>query len=136
MGTASHHVLVSMGFFVASWHGLLPQAAQAITRLTTSISRCKKLNDYVTPKYSHRKWAISWTRVVAREGDRLLIKVTNHVSNNITIHWHGIRQLRSGWADGPAYITSAPYKLGRATCIISLWLANEEPFSGMHIFHG
>nr|GEX93617.1 laccase-17-like [Tanacetum cinerariifolium] len=26
-------------------------------------------------------------RIVAREGDRLLIKVTNHVSNNITIHW-------------------------------------------------
>lgn len=29
-------------------------------------------------------------RIVAREGDRLLIKVTNHVSNNITIHWYMI----------------------------------------------
>ncbi|KVH41001.1 hypothetical protein Ccrd_025790 [Cynara cardunculus var. scolymus] len=27
-------------------------------------------------------------RIVAREGDRLLIKVTNHVPNNITIHWY------------------------------------------------
>ncbi|KAK7373723.1 hypothetical protein VNO80_07139 [Phaseolus coccineus] len=42
-------------------------------------------------------------RIVAREGDRLLIKVVNHVQNNISIHWHGIRQLGSGWADGPAY---------------------------------
>ncbi|KAJ6314736.1 hypothetical protein OIU78_018256 [Salix suchowensis] len=48
-------------------------------------------------------------RIVAREGDNLLIKVVNHVQNNISIHWHGIRQLRSGWADGPAYITLVPH---------------------------
>ncbi|WCJ28323.1 laccase 2 [Euphorbia peplus] len=42
-------------------------------------------------------------RIIAREGDRLMIKVVNHVQYNVTIHWHGIRQLRSGWADGPAY---------------------------------
>ncbi|CDP06592.1 unnamed protein product [Coffea canephora] len=53
-------------------------------------------------------------RIVAREGDRLLIKVNNHVSNNITIHWHGIRQLRSGWADGPAYITQCPIQTGQS----------------------
>ncbi|GAB4824437.1 Laccase-17 [Ancistrocladus abbreviatus] len=46
--------------------------------------------------------------IVAREGDRLLVKVVNHVRNNVSIHWHGIRQLRSGWADGPAYITQCP----------------------------
>ena len=27
-------------------------------------------------------------RIVAREGDRLLIEVVNHVSNNISIHWY------------------------------------------------
>ncbi|XP_019186338.1 PREDICTED: laccase-17-like [Ipomoea nil] len=47
-------------------------------------------------------------RVVAREGDRVVVKVVNLVSNNISIHWHGIRQLRSGWADGPAYVTQCP----------------------------
>lgn len=26
-------------------------------------------------------------RIIAREGDRLLIKVVNHVQNNITLHW-------------------------------------------------
>ncbi|KAL3007693.1 hypothetical protein AAZX31_08G349100 [Glycine max] len=46
-------------------------------------------------------------RIVAREGDRLLIKVTNHVQNNISVHWHGIRQLQSGWADGPSYVTQS-----------------------------
>ncbi|XWS28904.1 hypothetical protein CRYUN_Cryun25bG0111900 [Craigia yunnanensis] len=53
-------------------------------------------------------------RIVAREGDQLLIKVVNHVSNNISIHWHGIRQLRSGWADGPAYLTQCPIQIGQS----------------------
>ncbi|XP_045792922.1 laccase-17-like [Trifolium pratense] len=53
-------------------------------------------------------------RIVAREGDRLIIKVVNHVQNNISIHWHGIRQLQSGWADGPAYITQCPIQTGQS----------------------
>ncbi|XP_002520232.2 laccase-17 isoform X1 [Ricinus communis] len=53
-------------------------------------------------------------RIVAKEGDRLLIQVTNHVKHNISIHWHGIRQLRSGWADGPAYITQCPIQTGQS----------------------
>ncbi|KAK6935853.1 Multicopper oxidase, C-terminal [Dillenia turbinata] len=53
-------------------------------------------------------------RIVAREGDNLLIKVANHVRNNISIHWHGIRQLQSGWADGPAYITQCPIQTGQS----------------------
>ncbi|XP_039136095.1 laccase-22-like [Dioscorea cayenensis subsp. rotundata] len=44
----------------------------------------------------------------AREGDNVLVKVTNHIKYNVTIHWHGIRQIRTGWADGPAYITQCP----------------------------
>ncbi|XP_030475621.2 laccase-17-like isoform X2 [Syzygium oleosum] len=52
-------------------------------------------------------------RIIAREGDRLLIKVVNHVQYNVTLHWHGVRQLRSGWADGPAYITQCPIQTGQ-----------------------
>ncbi|KAL5991855.1 Laccase-17 [Asimina triloba] len=60
--------------------------------------------------------------VVAREGDRVVVKVVNHVSYNISLHWygaisppqmHGVRQLRSGWADGPAYITQCPIQTGQ-----------------------
>ncbi|GMP85494.1 hypothetical protein CsSME_00038623 [Camellia sinensis var. sinensis] len=53
-------------------------------------------------------------RIVAREGDMLLIKVVNHVQHNISIHWHGIRQLQTGWADGPAYITQCPIQTGQS----------------------
>ncbi|RZS16312.1 hypothetical protein BHM03_00048281 [Ensete ventricosum] len=27
-------------------------------------------------------------KIVAREGDRVVVKVVNHVENNITIHWY------------------------------------------------
>ncbi|XP_017618673.1 laccase-17-like [Gossypium arboreum] len=53
-------------------------------------------------------------RIVAREGDQLLVKVVNHVPNNVSIHWHGIRQLQSGWADGPAYVTQCPIQTGQS----------------------
>ncbi|XP_030475722.2 laccase-4-like [Syzygium oleosum] len=50
----------------------------------------------------------------AREGDTVLVKVANHVKYNVTIHWHGVRQLRTGWADGPAYITQCPIQTGQS----------------------
>ncbi|XP_024974880.1 laccase-11-like [Cynara cardunculus var. scolymus] len=50
--------------------------------------------------------------VYAREGDRVLINVTNHAQYNISIHWHGLKQYANGWADGPAYITQCPIKTG------------------------
>ncbi|XP_072954700.1 laccase-4-like [Typha angustifolia] len=53
-------------------------------------------------------------KIVAREGDRVVVKVVNHVPSNITLHWHGVRQLRSGWADGPAYITQCPIQTGQS----------------------
>ncbi|KAL0375227.1 UNVERIFIED_CONTAM: Laccase-17 [Sesamum radiatum] len=52
--------------------------------------------------------------ITAREGDRLLVKVVNNVQYNVSIHWHGVRQLRSGWADGPAYITQCPIQTGQS----------------------
>ncbi|GJV51612.1 laccase-4-like protein [Tanacetum coccineum] len=50
----------------------------------------------------------------AREGDQVVVKLVNNVSYNITIHWHGIRQLRSGWSDGPAYVTQCPIQTGES----------------------
>ncbi|PHT36213.1 Laccase-22 [Capsicum baccatum] len=51
--------------------------------------------------------------IYAREGDTVLVNVVNHVKYNVSIHWHGIRQLRSGWSDGPAYITQCPIQPGQ-----------------------
>ncbi|KAH9319808.1 hypothetical protein KI387_021577, partial [Taxus chinensis] len=52
--------------------------------------------------------------IYAREGDTVLVNLTNHVKYNLSIHWHGIRQLRTGWADGPAYITQCPIQTGQS----------------------
>ncbi|XP_022978138.1 laccase-4-like [Cucurbita maxima] len=52
--------------------------------------------------------------IYVREDDTVLIKVVNHVQYNLSIHWHGIRQLRTGWADGPAYITQCPIPSGQS----------------------
>ncbi|KAL2468294.1 Laccase-17 [Forsythia ovata] len=52
--------------------------------------------------------------ISVREGDRVIVKVVNHVQYNVSIHWHGVRQLRSGWADGPAYITQCPIQTSQS----------------------
>ncbi|KAK1668152.1 hypothetical protein QYE76_056311 [Lolium multiflorum] len=53
-------------------------------------------------------------KLVAREGDRLVVKVHNHINYNVSFHWHGLRQLRNGWADGPSYITQCPIQPGKS----------------------
>ncbi|CAA0842872.1 Laccase-17 [Striga hermonthica] len=94
---------------------LLPQHAQAVTRsyefniTMQNVTRLCHTKSIVTVNGK-----FPGPPIVAREGDRLLIKVTNHVPNNISLHWHGIRQLRSGWADGPAYITQCPIQTGQS----------------------
>ncbi|XP_060676510.1 laccase-11 [Ziziphus jujuba] len=52
--------------------------------------------------------------IYAREGDRVLVNVTNYARYNMSIHWHGLKQYRNGWADGPAYITQCPIKTGKS----------------------
>ncbi|KAE9620478.1 putative laccase [Lupinus albus] len=49
-------------------------------------------------------------RVVAREGDRLIVRVM--MDDNKTRH--GVRQLQSGWSDGPSYITQCPIQTGQS----------------------
>ncbi|KAF4353336.1 laccase-4 [Cannabis sativa] len=50
----------------------------------------------------------------AREDDNVLVRVVNHVKYNVSIHWHGVRQLRTGWSDGPAFITQCPIQPGQS----------------------
>ncbi|KAH9311407.1 hypothetical protein KI387_026442, partial [Taxus chinensis] len=45
-------------------------------------------------------------------GDTLVVKVINKAQYNATIHWHGVRQMRTAWADGPEYVTQCPIRPG------------------------
>ncbi|CAI0415627.1 unnamed protein product, partial [Linum tenue] len=47
-----------------------------------------------------------------KNGDTLSVKVINKGKYNITIHWHGVRQMRTGWADGPEFVTQCPIRPG------------------------
>ncbi|KAJ4883264.1 Laccase-13 [Raphanus sativus] len=47
-----------------------------------------------------------------RNDDSLVITAINKAQYNISLHWHGIRQMRNPWADGPEFITQCPIKPG------------------------
>lgn len=112
------HLGVSLLLWATLWC-CLPDSALSTN---TSITRHYKFNIELRnfTRLCHTKSIVTVNgkfpgpRIVAREGDRLIIKVVNRVQNNMSIHWHGIRQLRTGWADGPAYITQCPIQTGQS----------------------
>ncbi|KAK8527548.1 hypothetical protein V6N12_054754 [Hibiscus sabdariffa] len=45
-------------------------------------------------------------------GDTVFVNVHNQGSYGFTIHWHGVKQPRNPWSDGPEYITQCPIEPG------------------------
>ncbi|VVB13786.1 unnamed protein product [Arabis nemorensis] len=50
----------------------------------------------------------------AYRGDKLIVNVINNANYNITLHWHGARQIRNPWSDGPEYVTQCPIRPGQS----------------------
>ncbi|RYR65978.1 hypothetical protein Ahy_A03g011907 isoform B [Arachis hypogaea] len=47
--------------------------------------------------------------IQAEEGDTVVVEVNNSlVTENLAIHWHGIRQIGSPWFDGTEGVTQCP----------------------------
>ncbi|CAL9169104.1 unnamed protein product [Musa hybrid cultivar] len=94
---------------------LLPLLAQGMTRhykfdvVEKSFTRLCSTKSIVTVNGQ-----FPGPTLYAREDDTVVVKVVNRVKVNVTIHWHGVRQLRTGWADGPAYITQCPIQPGQS----------------------
>ncbi|KAL3518008.1 hypothetical protein ACH5RR_020597 [Cinchona calisaya] len=63
--------------------------------------------------------------LTVRNGDTLIIKVLNRARYNVTLHWHGIRQMRTPWADGPEYVTQCPIQPG-GTYTYRFTIENQE----------
>nr|POE81913.1 putative laccase-9 [Quercus suber] len=42
------------------------------------------------------------------KGDTVYVNVHNQGYYGVTIHWHGVKQPRNPWSDGPEYITQCP----------------------------
>ncbi|XP_008785461.1 laccase-24-like [Phoenix dactylifera] len=51
--------------------------------------------------------------IEVNEGDTLKVHVINISPYNMSIHWHGVFQMLSGWADGPDMITQCPIRPGK-----------------------
>ncbi|KAB1220709.1 putative laccase-9, partial [Morella rubra] len=48
-----------------------------------------------------------------RRGDRAFVNVHNDGDYGVTIHWHGVKQPRNPWSDGPENITQCPIPAGK-----------------------
>ncbi|TKW17744.1 hypothetical protein SEVIR_5G388000v4 [Setaria viridis] len=50
--------------------------------------------------------------IEAYEGDTVVVHVINDSPHNVTIHWHGVIQRGTPWADGPEMVTQCPIRPG------------------------
>ncbi|XP_074308721.1 L-ascorbate oxidase-like [Silene latifolia] len=47
--------------------------------------------------------------ITAQQGDTVVVEVTNNmITENLAIHWHGIRQFGTPWSDGTAGVSQCP----------------------------
>ncbi|PWA74381.1 laccase [Artemisia annua] len=63
--------------------------------------------------------------IYARRGETLVVNVYNKGNLGITIHWHGVKQPRYPWSDGPEFITQCPIQPG-ANFSQKIILSDEE----------
>lgn len=47
-----------------------------------------------------------------RKGDTVYVNVHNQGDYGVTLHWHGVKQPRNPWSDGPEFITQCPIEPG------------------------
>nr|DAD32890.1 TPA_asm: hypothetical protein HUJ06_011741 [Nelumbo nucifera] len=59
------------------------------------------------------------------KGDTAIINVVNQATYNITLHWHGLKQPRNPWSDGPEYVAQCPIQPG-ANFTYQLIFSDEE----------
>nr|GEU39692.1 putative laccase [Tanacetum cinerariifolium] len=63
--------------------------------------------------------------ITTHRGDTVIVDVINRSDQNITIHWHGVKQPRNPWSDGPEFVTQCPIKPGGNFTQI-VFLSDEE----------
>ncbi|XP_057871008.2 laccase-5 isoform X2 [Cryptomeria japonica] len=89
--------------FVAPWTASAALVQQKFIIGTQTVTRVCNTQTIVTVNGQY-----PGPTITVHEGDNLIIEVDNNCPYNITLHWHGVKQFQSGWADGPAYVTQCP----------------------------
>ncbi|XP_057986597.1 laccase-14 [Hevea brasiliensis] len=63
--------------------------------------------------------------IQVRRGDLVYVNVHNQGKYGVTIHWHGVKQPRNPWSDGPENITQCPIQPG-TSFTYKVILSDEE----------
>ncbi|XP_062158926.1 laccase-15-like isoform X2 [Alnus glutinosa] len=63
--------------------------------------------------------------IQVHKGDTVHVNVHNQGYYGVTIHWHGVKQPRNPWSDGPEYITQCPIQPG-SNFTYEVIFSNEE----------
>jgi len=64
--------------------------------------------------------------VQARDGDTVVVHVVNLSPYNVSIHWHGILQRLSSWADGPNMVSQCPIRPAGGTYTYRFNVTGQE----------
>ncbi|GLJ13797.1 hypothetical protein SUGI_0220220 [Cryptomeria japonica] len=93
--------------FIAPWMASAALVQHNFTIGTQNVTRVCNTETIVTVNGQY-----PGPTITVDEGDNLIVEVQNDGPYNVTIHWHGVKQFGSPWADGPSYITQCPIAPG------------------------
>ncbi|KAI6111945.1 laccase [Pisolithus croceorrhizus] len=122
MSTFAHLILALFFIHVAvatsSTYGPQQRRTLATKNVLGSMSKLEVANKIISPDgYARSTVLVGGTfpgpLIRAQKGDEFRIDVINQLSDTLmntttSIHWHGIFQHRSNWADGVAFVTQCP----------------------------
>ncbi|KAJ7488979.1 laccase 3 [Mycena latifolia] len=107
---------VALSFLFGS--GVFAQGSVHAGRSGHTSTTLKIVNKKISPDGFARSTVLSGgtfpgTPILANKGDRLLINVEDSLTDasmlrSTSIHWHGIFQQNTAWADGVAFVTQCP----------------------------
>ncbi|KAG2592969.1 laccase-6-like [Panicum virgatum] len=99
--------------------------------LVLAVSSAAALAHAATVEHTFNVGTLSWPRICqpgnisitavggvpgpvieAYEGDTVVVHVINDSPYDVTIHWHGVFQRGTPWADGPSMVTQCPIRPG------------------------
>ncbi|CAL4973117.1 unnamed protein product [Urochloa decumbens] len=100
--------------------------------LVLAVSSAAAPADAATVEHTFNVATVSWPRICqpgnvsipavdgvpgpvieASEGDTVVVHVINDSPYNVTVHWHGVFQRGTPWADGPEMVTQCPIRPGQ-----------------------
>ncbi|KAK4805004.1 hypothetical protein SAY86_004821 [Trapa natans] len=87
----------------------LLQSAQAVVHHYTFVLEEKKFTKLCSTKSILTvNGSFPGPEIRVRKGDTAFVTVHNRGTYGVTIHWHGVKQPRNPWSDGPENITQCP----------------------------